>query len=64
MSPAYLFAFDARKYNLQTSDDRIPVPPGNESPPVKEPPERPQTEPNAPVKEPEPTAPKRLRRTA
>ncbi|HEY3928816.1 MAG TPA: hypothetical protein VGL89_10595 [Candidatus Koribacter sp.] len=64
MSPAYLFAYDARTFDLKTDDERIPVPPGSESPPVKEPPERPQTEPNAPVKEPEPAAPKRLREAA
>ena len=64
MSPAYLFAYDARMYDLKTDDDRIPVPPGSESPPVEEPPDGPQTEPHEPVREPEPTAPKRLRRAA
>ncbi len=64
MSPAYLLEFDARQYDLQTENDRIPVPPGNEAPAVKEPPERPQTEPNAPVEEPEPEAPQRLRNAA
>ncbi len=63
MSPAYLFGFDAREFDLKTEDRRIPVPPGSEQPPIEEPPERPQTEPNAPVDEPEPTAPQRLRRT-
>ena len=64
MSPAYLFAYDARTYDLKTDDQRIPVPPGSEAPPVEEPPDRPQSEPNAPVEEPEPEAPQRLLRAA
>ncbi|WP_041855413.1 hypothetical protein [Candidatus Korobacter versatilis] len=64
MSPAYLFEYDARSFELKTDDDRIPVPPGEEKPPVEEPPSRPHTEPNAPVEEPEPEEPQRLRRVA
>jgi hypothetical protein len=61
MSPAYLFGFDARTHDLRTEDRRIPVPSGSEQPEVKEPPDRPQSEPNAPVDEPEPEAPTRLK---
>lgn len=64
MSPAYLLEFDARSYELHTDNNRIPVPPGEEEPPVKEPPDRPQSEPNAPVQEPDPEPPQRLRRAA
>ncbi len=43
----------------------IPVPPGEDVPqPVQEPPERPQTEPNAPVREPGPEPPQHLESTA
>jgi hypothetical protein len=61
MSPAYLFGFDARIHDLQTEDRRIPVPPGSEEPEVKEPPETPRSAPDAPVDEPEPEAPTRLK---
>lgn len=61
MSPAYLFAFDAREHELNTDDRRIPVPPGSEEPPVKEPPDTPHSEPEAPVDEPEPQQPTRLK---
>lgn len=64
MSPAYLFEFDARTLELRTDDERIPVPPGSEKPPVNEPPDSPTTEPSAPVEEPGPAEPQRLRRAA
>jgi hypothetical protein len=39
----------------------IPVPPDTDVPqPVREPPDRPQSEPNAPVREPGPEPPQRL----
>lgn len=64
MSPAYLFAFDAREFELRTDDHRIPVPPGEEKSPVEEPPDAPTTEPDSPVEEPEPAEPTRLRSVA
>jgi hypothetical protein len=64
MSPAYLFNFDARSFELRTDDEPIPVPPGSEKPPVNEPPDSPITEPSAPVNEPGPVEPQRLRRAA
>jgi hypothetical protein len=67
MSPAYLFAFDARMYDLRTDDKRIPVPPGSpesEQPPVEEPPDGPLGEPKAPVEDPGPAEPQRLRKAA
>lgn len=64
MSPAYLFDFDARNFDLRTDDKRIPVPPGEEQPPVQEPPDGPVTKPDAPVEDPGPAEPQRLRRTA
>jgi hypothetical protein len=64
MSPAYLFEFDARLNKLRTRDDRIPVPPGEEQPPMQEPPDEPDAQPRAPVDEPEPEQPQRLRTAA
>lgn len=57
MSPAYLFEFDLRTWGL---DRDQPVPPGDEEPPVEEPPDSPQSEPHAPVRDPEPKEPTRL----
>jgi hypothetical protein len=64
MSPAYLFEFDARTFDLRTDDKRIPVPPGTEQPPVEEPPDGPVTEPSAPVEDPGPAEPQRLSQVA
>jgi hypothetical protein len=64
MSPAYLFAYDARIFQLETEDRRIPVPPGAQEAPVEEPPDAPTTEPDSPVEEPEPAEPQRLRSAA
>jgi hypothetical protein len=37
-----------------------PVPPGRDVPPIEEPPDNPDVQPNAPVREPEPPGPTRL----
>lgn len=64
MSPAYLFDYDARIYELRTDDERIPVPPGSEEPPVKEPPDGPVSIPDGPVEDPRPDEPQRLKDAA
>lgn len=64
MTAASLFVHDVRRFRLRTDDEPIPVPPGEEKPPVQEPPDGPTTEPDAPVRDPDPVEPQRLHANA
>ncbi len=60
MSPAYVFNYNNPRIELRDDNKPIPVPPGNEKPPIEEPPDGPVPKPDTPIQEPDPVEPQRL----